>query len=281
MTAAAIHWNVSPEITELFGVFPIRYYGVLFALGIGAAYYVMARIYKREGIPSEHFERLAFYVILGTFIGARMGHFLFYEPEYFWKAPLEVFLPITKIDGTYRFVGFGGLASHGGTLGIVVAVILYCQKTKLRFLWVADRLAIVGPLTGAFIRMGNFMNSEIIGKPTGSDYGVVFQLVDAFPRHPTQLYEAGAYLLIFALMIFLYLRNTRTDGFLFGVLLVLVFSARFGIEFFKEEQVTFEEAMYLNMGQWLSLPFILIGIGLALYKYGINTRLIKNVTTHI
>ncbi len=278
MTAAVIHWNVSPEITELFGVFPIRYYGILFALGIGAAYYVMARIYQREHIPSEHFERLALYAILGTFIGARLGHFLFYQPEYFWKAPLEVFLPIAKINGSYQFVGFGGLASHGGTLGILIAVILYSRKTQLGFLWVVDRLAIVAPLTSAFIRMGNFMNSEIIGKPTGGDYGVVFQLVDSLPRHPAQLYEAGAYLLIFAVMVMLYRRNTRADGFLFGVFLVLLFSARFGIEFFKEDQVAFEQGMSLNMGQWLSVPFVLVGIALMLYKNRLSPATVNERT---
>ncbi len=266
MIAALVHWNVSPEITKLFGVFPIRYYSLLFAIGIAVAYYVMDRVYKRENIPSQHFERLAIYVVLGTFIGARLGHFIFYQPEYFWKAPLEIFLPIAKIDGSYQFVGFGGLASHGGTLGIFLAVILYCRKTKLSFLWVADRLAIVAPLTGAFIRIGNFMNSEIIGKPTDGNYGVVFQRVDNLPRHPTQLYEAASYLLIFALMAILYRKNNRPSGFLFGIFLVLLFTARFCIEFFKEGQVAFEQGMTLNMGQWLSIPFILVGVALILNK---------------
>jgi len=266
MIAALVHWNVSPEITNLFGVFPIRYYSLLFAMGIAAAYYVMARVYTKENVPSEQLERFAIYVVLGTFIGARLGHFIFYQPEYFWKAPLEIFLPIAKIDGAYRFVGFGGLASHGGMLGILIAVILYCRKTKLSFLWVADRLAIVAPLTCAFIRMGNFMNSEIIGKPTGGDFGVVFQRVDDLPRHPTQLYEAASYLLIFAMMIFLYRKNSRLSGFMFGTSLILLFTARFCIEFFKEEQVAFEHGMALNMGQWLSIPFVFVGVALMLYK---------------
>jgi len=266
MIAALIHWNISPEITKLFGVFPVRYYGLLFAMGIAAAYYVMARIYKKEGIPPEQFERLAIYTILGTFIGARLGHFIFYQPEYFWKAPIEIFLPIAKIDGAYRFVGFGGLASHGGTLGILIAIILYCRKTKLGFLWVVDRLAIVAPLTSAFIRIGNFMNSEIIGKPTGEGYGIIFQRVDNLPRHPAQLYEAVSYLVIFCVMLFLYKKNNRPSGFMFGIFLILLFSARFCIEFFKEDQVAFEQGMALNMGQWLSIPFILAGIALALYK---------------
>ena len=266
MIATLVHWNPSPEIFRIFGVFPIRYYGLLFAIGIGGAYYVMSRIYRKEGIASEYFEQLAIYLVLGTFIGARLGHFLFYQPEYFWKAPLEIILPIAKINGSYQFVGFMGLASHGGALGILTAIILYCRKTKLRFLWVADRLAIVAPITCAFIRLGNFMNSEIIGKPTGGDYGVVFQQLDNIPRHPTQLYEAGSYLLIFAVMMALYRINKRPTGFIFGAFLILMFAARFGIEFFKEEQVAFEQGMTLNMGQWLSIPFILVGAVLMLYK---------------
>lgn len=266
---------MSPEITKLFGALPIRYYSLLFAIGIAAAYYVMDRVYKRENIPSEHFDRLAIYVVLGTFIGARLGHFIFYQPEYFWKAPLEIFLPIAKIDGAYRFVGFGGLASHGGGLGILIAVILYCRKTNLGFLWVVDRLSIAAPLTCAFIRIGNFMNSEIIGKPTGGDYGVVFLRVDHLPRHPTQLYEAASYLLIFAFMVVLYRKNNRSDGFLFGTFLVLLFTARFCIEFFKEGQVAFEQGMALNMGQWLSIPFILVGAAFMLYKNKPTPAIVK------
>src|SRR5690606_8514604 len=166
----------------------------------------------------------------------------------------------------YQFVGFGGLASHGGGIGILIAVILYSRKTHLGFLWVVDRLAIAAPLTCAFIRMGNFMNSEIIGKPTGGDYGIVFQQVDNLPRHPTQLYEAACYLLIFAFMVVRYRRNNRSDGFLFGIFLILLFTARFCIEFFKEGQVAFEQGMTLNMGQWLSIPFILVGVALILNK---------------
>ncbi|WP_257669069.1 prolipoprotein diacylglyceryl transferase [Parapedobacter tibetensis] len=266
MTAFIIHWSVEPELIKLFGVLPIRYYGLFFTVGIGLAYYVISRIYKKENIPDEQFERLAIYVILGTFIGARLGHFLFYQPMYFWEAPLEVFLPIAKVDGGYQFVGYMGLASHGGAIGILLAIILYCQKTKLGFLWVLDRLAVVVPLTGAFIRMGNFMNSEMIGKPTGADYGVVFTLMDDLPRHPGQLYEAGAYLIIFAIMVALYRNRTKQDGFIFGIFLILLFSARFCVEYVKIEQVSFEKGMALNMGQWLSIPFILCGIFLALYK---------------
>lgn len=266
MIAALIHWSTDPEIIKLFGVFPLTYYGLLFTAGIGLAYYVAMRIYQRENIPAEHFDRLALYMVLGTVIGARLGHFLFYQPEYLWKAPLEVFLPIAKVNGSYQFDGYRGLASHGAAIGIIIAVILYCRKTKLDFLWVADRLAIVVPLPCAFIRMGNFMNSEIIGKPTGGDYGIVFQLIDTLPRHPAQLYEATVYLLIFVIIAVVYRSNAKPNGFIFGISLILLCSARFGIEFFKEEQVAFEQGMMLNMGQWLSVPFILAGAALAVFK---------------
>ena len=266
MIAIIIHWNSNPEITTIGGVFPLTYYGMLFATGIVLASYVVHRIYNKEGIPTEHFDRLALYSIIGIVLGARLGHFLFYQPEYFWKSPLEVFLPIEKINGSYAFVGFRGLASHGAAVGILIAILLYCRKTKLGFLWVLDRLAIAAPLTCAFIRIGNFMNSEMIGKPTGSDYGVVFQLIDPLPRHPAQLYEAAAYLSIFVSLLLLYRKSKRTDGFIFGIFLILLFSARFCIEFFTEEQVAFEQGMALNMGQWLSIPFIIAGLCLVRYK---------------
>lgn len=278
MTPAIIYWNTNPEITRLFGVFPLTYYGLLFAGGIMLAYYSMARIYKREGIAGEHFERLSLYILLGVFIGARLGHFLFYQPDYLWKAPLEVILPISNVNGSYRFDGYRGLASHGGAIGIFTAIAIYCHKTKFSLLWVADRLAIVAPLPCAFIRVGNFMNSEMIGKPTGGDYGIIFQVLDNVPRHPGQLYEAIAYLSIFVVMIILYRRNAKTDGFIFGIFLILLFSARFCIEFFKEEQVAFEQGMSLNMGQWLSIPFVIIGLSLVLYKSRLSRSLITNDT---
>ena len=186
----------------------------------------------------------------------------FYEPSYYFHNPIEIFLPIKKIGETYRFIGFQGLASHGGTLGVLIALGIYCKKFKINFLWLLDKIAIVAPLVAAFIRFGNFMNSEIYGKPTNGNWGVVFQRADLIPRHPTQLYEAFLYLLIFGVLITIYTRigQKKHNGLLLGVCLILIFTARFLVEFFKENQVSFEELLLLNMGQILSIPFIVIGL---------------------
>ncbi len=258
----AIEWNVDPEIITLFGTFPIKYYGILFVSGLLLAYEVAKRIYKSENVSVENLEKLSTYLFIGILVGMRLGHCLFYDFAYFSSHPLEIFLPIKIIDGDWRFTGFTGLASHGGGIGAILAIILYCRKYKTSMLWALDRIAIATPITGAFIRFGNFMNSEIYGKPTEGNYGVIFMQDDMIPRHPTQLYEAFAYLMIFGLLWYLYQKTNVVDkkGFLFGVLLLLVFTARFIIEFFKENQVAFEDNMTLNMGQLLSIPFVLVGI---------------------
>ena len=208
------------------------------------------------------------YVIVGTILGARLGHCFFYEPDYFLKHPIEILLPIQKIKGVYQFVGYQGLASHGGSIGVLTAMILYCRKYKVQFLGLLDKMAVAVPVTGAFIRMGNFMNSEIYGKPTNGNWGVVFERDDLIPRHPTQLYEAFAYLLIFGILFYMYKSETirKAHGLIFGSFLTLLFLARFIIEFFKENQEAFENSMLINMGQILSIPFILIGLGLIVWK---------------
>lgn len=266
-TLGAIVWDANPIIFNLFGTFPVGYYGLLFALGFFVAYYVMNWVFKREDIPGEYLDQLTIYLILGTVIGARLGHFLFYQPEYFWKAPLEIILPIAKVNGSYEFVGFRGLASHGAAIGVLIALILFVRRTKVNFLWLLDRIAIVIPIPCGFIRLGNFMNSEIIGRPTGSDYGVIFTLVDDVARHPAQLYEAFAYFAGFLILLFVYAKYNKPAGFNFGLLLIILFSARFFIEFFKEAQVAFEENMTLNMGQWLSLPFVAIGVIIIVFSF--------------
>ena len=182
---------------------------------------------------------------------------------------MDIILPFTwKTGGRFEFTGYQGLASHGGAIGVLTAIILYCRKYRFDFLWVVDGVAIATPVTGAFIRFGNFMNSEIIGEPTNTNYGVVFQRVDLLPRHPTQLYEAFAYLIIFLVLLWIYSRQTgeRKDGYIFGLFLVLLFGARFLIEFFKLNQVDFESGMIINMGQILSIPFVLIGLTLMIWK---------------
>lgn len=260
MQLEPIRWNLDPVIIQL-GNFPLKYYGLLFATGIALGYIIVRRAYLKEGKSTELLDPLLTYMVISIILGARLGHCLFYEPAYYLQHPIEMFFPVQKIEGSYRFTGYLGLASHGGSIGVLIGILLYSKKYNLNAWWVLDKVALAAPLTGAFIRLGNFMNSEIIGKPTGSSFGIIFERVDQLPRHPAQLYEAISYLLIFILLSKIYRSKQQyKDGFLFGFLLALLFTARFFIEFFKINQVQFEEGMMLNMGQWLSLPFILLGV---------------------
>lgn len=262
-----ITWNVDPEIINVFG-FSLRYYGILFVSGLILCLYLLNWIFKQEGIPLENLDLLSTYGMIGILVGARLGHCLFYEPSYYLSHPLEMILPFTFAEeGGIQFSGYRGLASHGGALGILIALYLYARKTKHGLLDIMDLIAVVAALACGFIRLGNFMNSEIIGLPTMQPWGVIFERVDQVPRHPTQLYEAFAYFLIFLIMINLYKRERKrfNSGFFFGLVLVLCFTARFIIEFVKENQVGFEDAMMLNMGQLLSLPYLAIGLGFIIY----------------
>ncbi len=262
MKGKIINWNLDPTIYWITETFPLKYYGLFFVTGILLAHYVAKRIYDKENIPIENLEKLFIYIVAGIVLGARLGHCLFYEPSYYFQNPLEILLPIKKIGDSYQFIGFQGLASHGGGLGTLIAIGIYCKKYKTNYLWVLDKIAIVTPIVAVFIRLGNFMNSEIYGKPTNGNWGIIFQRDDVIPRHPTQLYEAFAYLLIFGVLMFIYkkIAKEKSNGLIFGFLLVLVFLARFIIEFFKENQVGFEDEMIINMGQTLSVPFIAIGL---------------------
>jgi prolipoprotein diacylglyceryl transferase len=262
-----IHWNPDPEIVNIFGI-SIRYYGLLFVGGLILCIYILRWIFKRENIPSENLEKLSIYGMIGILAGARLGHCLFYEPSYYLSHPLEMILPITfPPDGGVKFTGYQGLASHGGILGLLIALFFYSRKTKHSMIDTIDLIAVVAGLSFGFIRLGNFMNSEIIGIPTTLPWGVIFEKVDYIPRHPAQLYEAVSYLTIFATMMILYkkMRDRLKNGFFFGLGSVLYFTARFLIEFVKENQVGFEDKMTLNMGQLLSLPFTLVGIGFIIY----------------
>jgi len=262
-----INWNVDPEIINVFGI-SIRYYGLLFVSGLILCIYILSRIYKRENIPSEHLEKLSIYGMIGILVGARLGHCLFYEPSYYLSHPLEMILPITFTPGGgIKLSGFQGLASHGGVLGLLIALYFYSRKTKHSMIDTIDLNAVVAGLSFGFIRLGNFMNSEIIGIPTTKPWGVIFERVDNIPRHPAQLYEAISYFIIFTIMMLLYrkMRAKLKNGFLFGLGTVLFFTARLLIEFVKENQVGFEDRMALNMGQLLSLPFIVVGIGFIIY----------------
>ena len=271
------NWNVDPEIINVFGI-SVRYYGLLFVSGLILCIYILGWIYKRENIPSEHLEKLSIYGMIGILTGARLGHCLFYEPSYYLSHPLEIILPITfPPDGGIKFIGYQGLASHGGVLGLLIALFFYSRKTKHSMIDSIDLIAVVAGLSFGFIRLGNFMNSEIIGIPTTKPWGVIFERVDNVPRHPAQLYEAISYLIIFAIMMILYkkMRDRLKNGFFFGLATVLFFTARFIIEFVKENQVGFEDGLALNMGQLLSLPFIVVGIGFIIYGL-MKTRKLLN-----
>ena len=261
MNLLQINWNISPEIFRV-GGFALRYYSLMFVLAFIISYYLLSRIFKKENVPQRLLDKLLLYVFIGTLAGARLGHTLFYEFGYYKNHLLEIILPFTFTNDRFEFTGYQGLASHGGAIGILLAVGLYCKKYKQSFLWVMDRLVIVVALSGFFIRVGNFFNSEIIGKPTNHSWGVIFERVDLIPRYPAQLFEAFSYLLIFGLLWLIYRRKgiNLPKGFLFGLFLILVFTVRFFIEFLKENQEPFEAAWPLNLGQLLSLPFILVGL---------------------
>lgn len=261
MGLLSIIWNVNPEIFRI-GGFSLRYYSILFAVAFALGYFLMKNMYQREGLQDEHLSPLLFYLIAGTIIGARLGQVFFYEFAYFKHHPLEIILPFRISNKGVEWTGYQGLASHGGAIGVLAALGLYCRKYRHDFLRTVDKVVITVALAGFFIRTGNLFNSEIIGKPSGLPWAFVFERVDLIPRHPSQLYEALAYLFIFLALWMLYQMGRRQwkKGFLFGWFLVLVFSVRFFIEFTKENQESFENALPINMGQILSIPFVLIGI---------------------
>lgn len=245
-----IPWDVNPEIFRI-GSFAVRWYGLLFASSFLFGYIILNRVFKNENLKQEVLDRLTVYMAVGVVIGARLGHCFFYEPSYYLSNPIEI-LKIWQ----------GGLASHGAAIGILIALWLFVRKEKKDYTWVIDRIAIVVALSGFFIRMGNLMNSEIYGVETNLPWGFVFlRNGETAPKHPTQIYEGLAYLLIFFLLHRLYWRKKgeHIQGLLISLLMILVFTARFFIEFLKEDQVAFESTMKLNMGQWLSIPFVLAG----------------------
>jgi len=249
MLLAFIEWSVSPEIFHL-GPVSVRWYGFLFAMAFVAGYFIMTWVFKKEGRPQTDLEQLSVYMIFGTVIGARLGHCLFYNPAYYLSNPIEILK-----------VWEGGLASHGAALGILTAIYLFSKKKKnYPMLWTLDRIVIVVALAGTFIRLGNLFNSEIIGIPTQVSWAFIFTAVDDIPRHPAQLYESIAYFIIFLILLFIYYKGIeKKNGLLFGLFLVMVFSFRFFIEFLKENQSGFEAGMSLNMGQLLSIPFVIVG----------------------
>ena len=254
---AYITSNISPEIFSI-GFVTIKWYSLLFALTFVVGYVILQHTFKKENKNLADLDTLLIYLMLGTIIGARLGHCLFYAPDYYLANPVE----ILKVWG-------GGLASHGGAIGILTAIWLFTTKRKnYSFLWIVDRVVIAVALGGLFIRTGNFFNSEIYGIPTDVPWAVVFALRDNLPRHPTQIYEALTYFSIFILLFTIYRKSKPlpADGLLFGIFLVLVFASRFLWEFLKEVQSDFEHSLLLDMGQILSIPFILLGVAVLIYS---------------
>jgi prolipoprotein diacylglyceryl transferase len=257
----SIRWDVSPEIFSL-GPLHLRYYGVLLVTGFVAAYFVLRKVFRREQLPMPLFDNLALVTALSTIVGLRLGHCLFYQPDYFLAHPLEIILPV-RFSPQFEIIGYQGLASHGGAIGILLGLFWWSRKHRMPYLWTLERIVLIVPLAGAFVRIGNLMNSEITGAATTLPWGFIFvRNGEILPQHPAQLYEALAYVLIFFLIWYLYTRQLPKlkRGMLFGLFLILLFGARFAIEFIKNNQVAFEENMFFNMGQLLSLPFIVAGI---------------------
>ncbi|AQG80451.1 prolipoprotein diacylglyceryl transferase [Spirosoma montaniterrae] len=265
-----IIWEADPEIFHI-GAFSVRWYGLLFALGFLIGMQIMTYIFKKEGKPVADTDTLLIFMVVSTVVGARFGHFLFYEPEVLLKNPLTVITP-----------PFAGLASHGATIGILTGLWLYSRRKSSRatgqtFLWVTDRIVITVALSGAFIRLGNFINSEIIGRPTDLPWGVVFPRADysgipmphVVPRHPAQLYESLSCLVLFFFLFWFWnkYKGRAPRGSMLGIFLIWVFALRFLWEYTKENQVSFENSLFLNMGQILSIPAVLLGIYFVIRSY--------------
>jgi phosphatidylglycerol:prolipoprotein diacylglycerol transferase len=245
-------WNADPVLFAFAGL-KIHWYGALFATAIIAGLQLMKWIYVRENHALEALDSLLSYTVIGIIVGARLGHCLFYDPQFYFNNPLKI-LAIWE----------GGLASHGGGLGVIIASYFYAKKHQMNYLWLLDKLAIATALFGFFVRLGNFVNSEIIGTVTKVSWAVVFSRIDALPRHPVQLYEALSYLTIFVILVTLYKKSSsKQTGGILGVFLCLVFTARFLLEFIKQKQAAYTTDILLSTGQMLSIPFLLVGIGLA------------------
>jgi len=236
-------------------------------VGLFLGYLLMRKLYKQQQIPDEKFDPLFLYIFFGVLIGGRLGHCLFYQPEYFltqWDHFIEMLIPMHHMpDGSWKFTGYEGLASHGGVIGMLIGIWLYCRNTKVGAWTVLDNMGICSGITACFIRLGNLMNSEIIGKVTDVPWAFIFVREDQYPRHPGQLYESLAYLCFFLIILFIYKKKGPKSvgtGLYFGLCLTLIFTFRFFIEYTKEIQVAFEAGLPMDMGQILSLPLIAIGV---------------------
>ncbi len=248
---AYINWGISPEIFS-FGFLTLRWYGILFAAGFVIGFRIMEWVFKNENVDLKILDSLTMTMVFSTVIGARLGHCLFYSPEYYLSNPIEILK-----------VWEGGLASHGAGIGIILGLYIFTKRFPyIKLLWILDRIVITVALAGVFIRLGNLMNSEIFGVETEVAWAFIFENIDELPRHPTQIYEAFLYLLVFIFLFFKYKKEKAKtkSGELFGYFLIGIFSSRFIVEYFKENQVPFEDFLPINMGQILSIPFVLLGI---------------------
>ena len=265
-----IYWNPDTIIFSI-GPLAVRWYSTCWLVGLLLAYFIVKYLFRQQKLPDEKFEPLFLYCFIGILVGARLGHCLFYEPGYFltsWNHFIEMLLPIRQdVYGNWHFTGYEGLASHGGTIGIILALLLYSKNLKVGMWTILDIISISVPVTACFIRLGNLMNSEIIGKPTDVPWAFVFEKIDMLPRHPGQLYEAIAYACFFFVLWYFYKKKPSLVGtsFFFGLDIFLIFTFRFFVEYTKEVQESFEQGMLFDMGQLLSVPFILIG-GYFTYK---------------
>jgi prolipoprotein diacylglyceryl transferase len=252
-----ILWNPDGILID-FGFYQLRWYSIFFGLGFVLGYQFVKWRFKRDEVNVKLLDNLAVYLVVGTIIGARLGHCIFYDWDYYQNHLLEILLPV-RFSPSFEFIGYRGLASHGGGAGVIIALLVFAKIEKISKLWILDTIALVIPLAAVCIRLGNLMNSEIIGTVTNVSWAFIFESIDNLPRHPAQLYEAICYLLIFGLLFWFDRKQKYGKGFIFGAMLVLLFSARFFVEFVKADQSAFEADMYLNMGQWLSIPYFIIG----------------------
>ncbi|MGB2515676.1 MAG: prolipoprotein diacylglyceryl transferase [Flavobacteriaceae bacterium] len=277
MILLKVNWAPSETLFEFFGI-GVRFYSLMFVIAFSYGYYLMKKIFEKEDVKIEYLDPILLYMVFSTLIGARLGHVFFYDWSYYQNHLIEILLPIREVRGSsmffgsiegYKFIGYRGLASHGAVLGILAGIALYQRQYKFRsWIWILDRLTMPATIGGAFVRLGNFYNSEIVGKFTNSSFGVVFQNNgERLPRHPAQLYEAIGYVLLFFLLRSLYHQNKTQKGFLLGVYFTGIFSIRFLVEYVKESQGGFEKVLpMLSTGQWLSIPLVLFGIGLIVFS---------------
>lgn len=266
---AYVNWTVNPVAFSL-GSLEVRWYSIFLLVGFALAVFTLAKEFKLEKVPQEVLDNFAFYCILWTLIGLRLGHFLFYDRQYFIEAPWEIILPF---DSDWNFIGYQGLASHGGVIAIILYVTYFVRKHKINFFWLLDRVAVAVMIAATLVRVGNLFNHEIVGSITDVNWAFNFAYgghgVGGTLRHPAQLYEAIVYLFTYIGLVFYYFKIAKGNvppGRTTGILLIVVFAARFIIEFFKEVQVEKELSMTLDIGQYLSIPFVIIGAGLLVYS---------------